>query len=227
MEATGFFPADKQQIYSVNPGEDDLFLIGTAEVPLCMLHYKEIIDQEKLPLRYFGFSTSYRREAGTYGKDMHGIFRVHQFDKIELFTFCTEEQAKEEHEKILQTEEEIMQDLGLHYRVVNICGGDLGAPAVKKYDIEVWIPSQEKYRELTSCSNCSDYQSRRAKIRYKKKKEKKMVHTLNGTGLAMTRAIIAIIENYQQKDGSIKIPEVLIPYMGGKTEIKKSQQTNN
>jgi seryl-tRNA synthetase len=213
MEATGFFPADKNMIYHVNPQEDDLYLIGTAEVPLCMLHANEIIDEKKLPLRYCGYSSCYRREAGTYGKDMQGIFRVHQFEKIEMFSFCQPENSWQEHEKILAIEEEIMQELGLHYQVVNICGGDLGAPAAKKYDIEVWIPSMQKYRELTSCSNCTDYQARRAQIRIKKADgTKQILHTLNGTAIAMTRMIIAIMENHQQADGTIAIPDVLKPY---------------
>jgi seryl-tRNA synthetase len=213
MEATGFFPADRNAIYHVNPEDDDLFLIGTAEVPLCMLHAKEIIEAEKLPLKYCGYSSCYRREAGTYGKDMQGIFRVHQFEKIEMFVFCKPEDSWAEHEKILGIEEEIMQELGLHYQVVNICGGDLGAPAAKKYDIEVWIQSQQKYRELTSCSNCTDFQARHAQIRLKKEDgTKQILHTLNGTAIAMTRMIIAIMENYQQKDGTIKVPDILKPY---------------
>ncbi len=219
MIATGFFPADRQQIYHVNPDEDDLYLVGTSEVPLCMLHANEIIEAEKLPLRYCAFSTCYRREAGTYGKDMHGIIRVHQFDKIEMFSFCRPEKSLEEHELILSIEEEIMSDLGLHYQVVNICGGDLGAPAAKKYDIETWIPSQNKFRELTSCSNCTDFQSRRAKIRFSEGKEKTLVHTLNGTAVAIGRMLIAIMENHQNKDGKIEVPEVLQSYMGGRTLI--------
>lgn len=219
MVATGFFPTDRQQIYHVNPEEDDLYLVGTSEVPLCMLHAGEIIPEEKLPLRYCGLSTCYRREAGTYGKDMHGIIRVHQFDKIEMFSFCHPDKSKDEHEMILSIEEEIMSDLNLHYRVVNNCGGDIGAPAAKKYDIETWIPSQDKFRELTSCSNCTDFQSRRAKIRFSAGKEKKLVHTLNGTAVAVGRMLIAIMENYQREDGSIEIPEVLRGYMGGKSVI--------
>lgn len=219
MIATGFFPADRQQIYHVNPEEDDLYLVGTSEVPLCMLHADEIIDIEKLPLRYCAFSTCYRREAGTYGKDMHGIIRVHQFDKIEMFSFCHPDNSEQEHQFILSIEEEIMQDLKLHYQVLNICGGDLGAPAAQKFDIETWIPSQNKFRELTSCSNCTDFQARRAKIRFKDGKEKQLVHTLNGTAVAVGRMLIAIMENYQQRDGKIYIPEVLQGYMGGKDQI--------
>ncbi|MBD3330903.1 serine--tRNA ligase, partial [Candidatus Peregrinibacteria bacterium] len=220
MYATGFFPADRNEIYNVNPQDDNLFLIGTSEVPLTMLHATEILDHDKLPLHYCGFSPCFRREAGSYGKDTAGIIRVHQFDKIEMFSFCHPDKSEEEHELILSIEEEIMQELGFHYQVVNICGGDLGAPAAKKYDIEVWIPTQEKFRELTSCSNCTDYQSRRAKIKYTADGKKEYLHTLNGTAIAIARTLVAILENYQKADGSVEIPEVLQPYMGGRTEIK-------
>ena len=220
MEATGFFPADKNEIYSVNADDDKLFLIGTSEVPLCMLNANKIIETSTFPQRYFAFSPCFRREAGTYGKDTHGILRVHQFDKIEMFSFCHPDKSEEEHELLLSIEEEIMQDFGFHYQVVNICGGDLGAPAAKKYDIEVWIPSQDKFRELTSCSNCTDFQARRAKIRFQDENGKKtFAHTLNGTASAIGRTLIAIIENYQQEDGSIVIPEVLRPYLGGQEKI--------
>jgi len=221
MIATGFFPADRNEIYHVNPEDDDLYLVGTSEVPLCMLHAGQMIDTAKLPLRYVGFSTCFRREAGTYGKDTHGIIRVHQFDKIEMFSFCHPSKSEEEHELIRSIEEEIMTELGFHYQVLNICGGDLGAPAAKKYDIEVWIPTQEKFRELTSCSNCTDFQARRAGIRYKDDKTKTFLHTLNGTAVAIGRTLVAIMENYQQEDGSIEIPEVLRGYMGGRTHIGK------
>lgn len=227
MVATGFFPADRNEIYHVNPksehqpDNDDLYLVGTAEVPLCMLHADKILDIEKLPLRYVGFSTCFRREAGSYGKDTHGIIRVHQFDKIEMFSFCHPDKSEEEHELIRSIEEEIMTELGFHYQVLNICGGDLGAPAAKKYDLEIWIPTQEKFRELTSCSNCTDFQARRANIRFKDGKENKLVHTLNGTATAMARTLVAIMENYQQKDGSIAVPKVLQPFMGGKIRIEK------
>lgn len=225
MFATGFFPADRNEIYSVNPGEDNLFLVGTSEVPLTMLHAGDTLDTSKLPLHYCGFSTCFRREAGSYGKDTKGIIRVHQFDKIEMFSFCDPSKSEEEHELIRSTEEEIMQELGFAYQVINICSGDLGAPAAKKYDLEIWIPTQEKYRELTSCSNCTDYQARRANIKYTSKsddgtKDKKgFLHTLNGTACAMSRTIVAIMENYQNADGSITIPDVLKPYMGGIEKI--------
>ncbi|MBA4336262.1 serine--tRNA ligase [bacterium] len=221
MIGTGFFPADKNEIYSVNPGEDDLYLIGTAEVPLCMLHYDEIIDEKKLPLRYVGFSPCFRREAGSYGKDTAGIIRVHQFDKIEMFIFAHPDKAKEEHQLIVKIEDEIVQGLKIPYQRINICGGDLGAPAAQKFDIEAWIPTQGKYREITSCSNTTDFQARRSKIRFKDSKgNKKHVYTLNGTAIAMARMFVAILENYQNKDGSVTIPEVLRPYMGGKEKIE-------
>lgn len=221
MYATGFFPTDRNEIYHVNPEDDDLYLVGTSEVPLTMLHYNEILEEQKLPIRYCGFSTCFRREAGSYGKDTAGIIRVHQFDKIEMFSFCHPDKSEEEHEMIREIEEEIMQDLGFHYQVVNICGGDLGTPAAKKYDIEVWIPTQGKFRELTSCSNCTDFQARRSQIRYKTADNKKeIVHTLNGTAVAIGRTLVAIIENYQNKNGSVTIPEVLRPYLGGRTVIE-------
>lgn len=221
MFATGFFPADRNEVYHVNPEDDDLYLVGTSEVPLTMLHYQEIIANEKLPIRYCGFSTCFRREAGSYGKDTAGIIRVHQFDKIEMFSFCHPDKSEQEHELIKETEEEIMQDLGFHYQIINICGGDLGAPAAKKYDIEVWIPTQGKFRELTSCSNCTDFQARRSQIRFTNENGKKeIIHTLNGTAVAIGRTLVAIIENYQNKDGSVTIPEVLRPYLGGRTKIE-------
>ncbi|MBD3360938.1 serine--tRNA ligase, partial [Candidatus Peregrinibacteria bacterium] len=192
------------------------------EVPLNMLHAEEILEEKFLPLRYCAFSTCFRREAGSYGKDTTGIIRVHQFDKVEMFSFCHPDKSEEEHELLLEIEEEIMQELEFHYRVVNVCGGDLGAPAAKKYDIEVWIPTQNRFRELTSCSNCTDFQARRSRIRYKtEKEENKYLHTLNGTAIAIPRTLVAIIENNQQKDGSVLIPEILQPYLGGRTEIKR------
>jgi seryl-tRNA synthetase len=227
MYATGFFPAEMNEIYSVNPGEDDLYLVGTSEVPLTMLHAQETLHEKELPIRYCGFSTCFRREAGSYGKDTRGIIRVHQFDKVEMFSFCHPGKSKEEHELIKSIEEEIMQDLGLPYQVLNICSADLGAPAAKKYDLEAWIPTQGKYRELTSCSNCTDYQARRANIKFKPEtsnpetQQSKFVHTLNGTAVAMARTIVAILENYQNSDGSVTIPEVLRPFLGGKEKIER------
>ena len=220
MYATGFFPADRNEIYSVNPGEDDLFLVGTSEVPLAGLHMFKPIEDLSTPKRYIGFSSCFRREAGSYGKDTSGIIRVHQFDKMEMFSFCHPDQSWKEHEFLVSIEEEILQDLKLPYQKVNICGGDLGAPAAKKYDCEVWIPTQEKYRELTSCSNCTDFQARRGGIRFKTENGTQLAHTLNGTAMASTRTLVAILENYQQADGSVRIPEVLRPYMGDINEIK-------
>ncbi|MFH1012732.1 MAG: serine--tRNA ligase [Candidatus Peregrinibacteria bacterium] len=220
MYATGFFPADKNEIYHVNPGEDDLFLVGTSEVPLAGLHMGKLLAEHELPKRYVGFSSCFRREAGSYGKDTKGILRVHQFDKVEMFSFCHPDKSWEEHEMLLGIEEEILQELGLPYQVVNICAGDLGAPAAKKYDCEVWIPTQGKYRELTSCSNCTDFQARRGNIKYKGGKGAEYLHTLNGTAMASTRTLIAILENFQRKDGSVAIPKVLHPYLPGITEIK-------
>ncbi|PKL36285.1 serine--tRNA ligase [Candidatus Peregrinibacteria bacterium HGW-Peregrinibacteria-1] len=220
MYATGFFPADRNEVYHVNPDDDDLYLVGTSEVPLTMLHAKEIVPEEKLPIRYCGYSTCFRREAGSYGKDTAGIIRVHQFNKIEMFSFCHPDKSQEEHELIRSIEEEIMQELGFHYQVLNIAAGDLGAPAAKKYDIEVWIPTQEKFRELTSCSNCTDFQARRAQIRYKDKEgNNQYLHTLNGTSIAIARTIVAILENNQQADGSVLIPEILRPYIGNQETI--------
>lgn len=224
MVGTGFFPADKNEIYSVNPDEDDLFLIGTSEVPLCMLHYDEILETDDLPLRYVAFSPCFRREAGSYGKDTHGIIRVHQFDKIEMFSFCHPDKSREEHDLILEIEEDIVKGLELPYQVVNVCGGDLGDPAAIKYDIEAWIPTQGRFREITSASNTTNYQARRSKIRFKDSDGKKdYIHTLNGTGIAMPRMFVAILENYQNEDGSVNVPEVLRPYMGGKEKMEKSE----
>ena len=219
MYATGFFPADRNEIYEVNADDDKLYLIGTSEVSLAGLHMGKPMTGD-LPKRYIGFSTNFRREAGSYGKDTKGILRVHQFDKMEMFSFCHPDKSWEEHDYLLSTEEEILTELGLPYQVVNICGGDLGAPAAKKYDCEVWIPTQKKYRELTSCSNCTDFQSRRGGIRFKDDSGTHLMHTLNGTAMASTRTLIAIMENFQQADGSVKIPEVLHDYLPGISEIK-------
>ena len=224
MVGTGFFPADKNEIYSVNPEDDNLFLIGTSEVPLCMLHYDEILKSEDLPLRYVAFSPCFRREAGSYGKDTAGIIRVHQFDKMEMFSFSDPDKSKDEHALIVELEEEIVQGLEIPYQLVNVCGGDLGDPAAIKYDIEAWVPTQGKYREITSASNTTNYQARRSKIRYKNADGKKdYIHTINGTGIAMARMFVAILENYQNKDGSVTIPEVLRGYMGGKAKIEKAK----
>ena len=209
---TGFFPDDSDQVYEVQ--NDDLFLVGTSEVSLAALHTDEIIDIEKLPLRYAGYSTCFRREAGTYGKDTSGIFRVHQFDKVEMFSFCDPEKSNEEHEHILAIEEEILKDLEIPYRVVDVCTGDLGASAAKKYDIEAWIPSQQKYREVTSCSNTTDFQARRLNMRTKNENGNTILHTLNGTALAVGRILIALIENNQNSDGSVTFSDDLGKILG-------------
>jgi seryl-tRNA synthetase len=209
---TGFFPAEREQVYAL--ADDDLYLVGTSEVPLAAYHADEILDVTDLPLRYVGISTCFRREAGTYGKDTRGIFRVHQFEKVEMFSFCEPEHSRDEHDFLLAREEDLCQALGIPYRVVNVAAGDLGAPAAKKYDIEAWFPGQGKYREITSTSNTTDFQSRRLKIRYKSDSGNRLVHTLNGTAVAVGRTLIAIMENHQQPDGSIAVPEVLQEYAG-------------
>lgn len=213
---TGYFEAsDVREAYFLP--KDNLYLIGTAEQPLVAMHANEIFEEKELPKRYLGFSTCFRREAGSYGKDTKGIFRVHQFDKIEMFNFCKPEDSEKEHQFLLSLEEELMQALKIPYRVVQMCTGDLGHPAASTYDIESWIPSENRYRETHSTSNCTDFQARRLNIRYKNKKGNlNFVHTLNGTAFAIGRTLIAIIENYQQKDGSILIPKVLQKYTGFK-----------
>jgi len=198
--------------------KDNLFLIATAEQALGTMHSGEIFEEKHLPQRYVGFSTCFRREAGAYGKDTRGIFRVHQFDKIEMFSYCLPEDSEKEHKFFLEMEEKLMKSLKIPYRVIQICSGDLGFPAAAKYDIEAWLPSQDCYRETHSTSNCTDFQSRRLNIRFKKqktenKKQLDFVHTVNGTAFAIGRTLIAIIENYQQKDGSIKVPEALQRYL--------------
>ena len=211
MFGTGFFPTDRAQVYETVDGD---CLVGTSEVPLAAMHMQEFLEAEKLPLRYAGYSSCFRREAGAAGRDTRGILRVHQFDKVEMFTFCLPEQAAFEHELILSAEEEILQGLGIPYRVVNIAAGDLGAPAAQKFDCEAWLPGQRQYREVTSCSNCTDYQARRLDCRYRTEKGPRFVHTLNGTGIAVGRTLIAIMENYQRADGTIAVPKALQPLMG-------------
>lgn len=214
MEGSGYIPQGEDEIYKT---QDDTYLAGTAEQPLAGYHMDDIILEKALPLRYVGFSSCFRREAGSYGKDVKGILRVHQFDKVEMFSYTTPEESAKEHEYLVSLEEKLMQGLKIPYQVVNICAGDLGAPAAKKYDIEAWMPSENKYRETHSCSNCTDFQARRLNIRYKNNEDKiEFVHTLNGTAFAIPRLLIAIIENFQQKDGSIEIPEVLHKYLSFK-----------
>jgi seryl-tRNA synthetase len=212
LEGTGFFPEAREQVYEIP--KDELFLVGTSEVPLAAYHGDEILDAGVLPLRYAGYSTCFRREAGTYGKDTAGIFRVHQFDKVEMFVFTTPEASVEEHDRLLAVEEALVQELEIPYRVVNIAAGDLGASAAKKYDIEAWFPSEQAYREITSCSNTTDYQARRLKVRMKTEEGNEVLHTLNGTACAVGRTIIALLENHQRPDGSVEIPEALRPYTG-------------
>jgi seryl-tRNA synthetase len=212
LEGTGFFPEARDQVYEIP--KDELFLAGTSEVPLAAYHGDEILDGEDLPLRYAGFSTCFRREAGTYGKDTAGIFRVHQFDKVEMFVFTFPEDSPGEHDRLLEVEESLVRQLEIPYRVVNVAAGDLGASASKKYDIEAWFPGEQAFREITSCSNTTDFQARRLKIRAKSEKGNRIVHTLNGTACAVGRTILALLENHQQPDGSVVIPEALRPYTG-------------
>ncbi len=210
---TGFFPEAREQVYAVP--EDELFLAGTAEVPMAAMHADEILAEDDLPLRYAGFSSCFRREAGTYGKDTRGIFRVHQFDKVEMFSFCHPDRSWDEHEYLFSIEKRLVEALGLPYRVVDVASGDLGAPAARKYDIEAWIPGQGTYRELTSCSNTTDYQARRLRIRFRDGAgNNRVVHTLNGTAVTSSRTLLAIMEIYQRADGAVEVPEVLRPYAG-------------
>jgi seryl-tRNA synthetase len=207
MYGTGFFPTDEVNIYAVE--RDDLYLVGTSEVSLAALHMREILDADTLPIRYAGFSTCFRREAGAAGKDTRGMFRVHQFDKVEMFVFTFPEASRDEHERLLEIEEELVQERQLPYRVVNIPAGELGASAVKKYDIEAWFPGQERWREITSTSNTTDYQARRLEVRYRRADTgPEHVHTLNGTAVT-ARAMIALMENFQDEGGSISVPEPL------------------
>jgi seryl-tRNA synthetase len=207
MYGTGFFPTDEVNIYAVE--RDELYLVGTSEVPLAAMHGGEILDLDGLPLRYAGYSTCFRREAGAAGRDTRGMFRVHQFDKVEMFVFTLPEWSREEHDRLLDIEEELVQELELPYRVVNCAAGELGASAAKKYDIEAWFPGQERYREITSTSNTTDYQSRRLEIRVRRDaKQLEPLHTLNGTAVT-ARAMLAIMENRQEEDGSISVPEAL------------------
>jgi seryl-tRNA synthetase len=219
LVGTGFFPADREQVYAVANADPELFLIGTSEVALAALHMGEILPEEDLPLRYCGLSSCFRREAGAAGKDTRGIFRTHQFDKVEMFSFCHPDRSWEEHELLLSIEREIADDLGLHYRVMNIAVGDLGGSAAKKYDIEAWLPGQGRYRELTSCSNTTDYQARRLDARYRGEHGVRHLHTLNGTAITSSRTLIAVLETNQSADGSVSIPEVLQSF-GAPAEIR-------
>jgi seryl-tRNA synthetase len=223
MYGTGFLPADEAQLYVTR--EDDLYLVGTAEVPLAALHMSEIVEEADLPLRYAGYSTCFRREAGTYGKDMGGMFRVHQFDKVEMFSFTTPEASWDEHEYLVSVEETVIGKLELPYRVVNIAAGDLGGSAAKKYDIEVWLPGQQRYRELTSCSNTTDYQARRLQTRVRRGDGRlETLHTLNGTATAIGRTLIAILENHQRSDGSVEVPEHLWQYLPERARVLRPRE---
>ena len=217
---SGFAPkSDKESNEYFIDGED-VMLIGTAEAPLTGFHADEIIDEKNLPLLYAGYSPCYRKEAGAAGKFSRGLFRVHQFNKLEMYIFCTPEQSVQMHEKILSIEEEIWQNLGVPYHVVNIAAGDLGAPAAKKYDIEYWSPVDNQYRELTSCSNCTDFQARNLNIRVRRSDGSlQVLHTLNGTAVSLARSLVAIIENYQTDDGKLRVPDVLRPYLGNREEL--------
>ncbi len=215
MIDAGFFPTDENQVYAIT--EDELYLVGTSEVPLAGLHRGDRLDLADLPLRYAGFSSCFRREAGTYGKDTTGIFRVHQFDKVEMFIWSDPAKSWEEHELLLEIEREILDELALPYRVINVAAGDLGNPAAKKYDCEVWLPSEGAYRELTSCSNYTDYSARRLGTRAKGESGTEFVHTLNGTACAVGRMLLFLMEHYQQGDGSFAVPDVLQPFCGFST----------
>jgi len=218
MYGTGFLPTDAVNIYVTR--DDDLYLVGTSEVPLAAFHLGEILDEGDLPRHYAGYSTCFRREAGSYGKDLGGMFRVHQFDKVEMFVFCTPETSWDEHERILAIEEEIIGNLEIPYRVVNIAAGDLGGSAAKKYDIEGWLPGQDRYRELTSCSNTTDYQARRMQTRVRRGVgDVEVLHTLNGTATAIGRTLIAILENHQRADGSVELPAALHPYLPERVRV--------
>jgi len=210
MEGTGFLGQAAENVYHLT--QDELYLVGTSEVPLAAFHMDEIL--EKLPIRYTGYSPCFRREAGSYGKDTRGIIRVHQFEKVEMFTFCKPEDTQDEHKRLLAWEKEFFNSLEIPYRVIDVASGDLGASAVRKFDIEAWVPTQGEYREVTSTSNCTQYQARRLNIRYKEDGVTKPVATLNGTLVAVPRTIVALLENYQQKDGSVKVPKALVPFLG-------------
>jgi seryl-tRNA synthetase len=221
MYGTGFLPTDEVNIYAIE--RDELYLTGTSEVALAALHQGEALAEDELPLRYAGYSTCFRREAGAAGKDTRGMFRVHQFDKVEMFVFCHPDRSSDEHELLLAIEEELVQGLGVPYRVVNIAAGDLGSSATKKYDIEAWFPSQGRYREITSTSNTTDYQARRLDVRFRGERGLEHVHTLNGTAVT-ARALLAVLENFQDDDGSVAVPETLQGF-GAPARISKADTT--
>ena len=212
MEGTGFLGQAAENVYHLE--KDDYYLVGTSEVPLAAFHMDEVLDGSKLPMRYAGYSSCFRREAGSYGKDTRGIIRVHQFDKVEMFSFCKPEEAKEEHKRLLQWEKDFLNAMEIPYRVIDVASGDLGSSANRKFDIEAWIPTQNAYREVTSTSNCTEFQARRLNIRYKDSDGTKAVATLNGTLVAIPRMIVAILENHQNVDGSVNVPAALQPFLG-------------
>jgi seryl-tRNA synthetase len=214
MAGTGFLGQAAQDVYHLD--KDDLYLVGTSEVALAAYHMDEIIDADRLPLRYAGFSPCFRREAGSHGKDTRGIFRVHQFDKVEMFSYVAPEDSEAEHQRLLEWEKQWLTSLELPFRVIDVASADLGSSAARKYDCEAWIPTQGKYRELTSTSDCTEFQSRRLSIRVREDKKVRPLATLNGTLCAVPRTIVAILENHQQADGSVRVPEVLRPYLGGR-----------
>ena len=212
MEGTGFLGQAAENVYHLE--KDDYYLVGTSEVPLAAFHMDEVLDGAKLPMRYAGYSSCFRREAGSYGKDTRGIIRVHQFDKVEMFSFCKPEEAKEEHKRLLQWEKDFLNAMEIPYRVIDVASGDLGSSANRKFDIEAWIPTQSAYREVTSTSNCTEFQARRLNIRYKDSDGTKVVATLNGTLVAIPRMIVAILENHQNADGTVNVPAALQPFLG-------------
>lgn len=218
MIGTGFFPTDEAEVYKTSL--DDLYLVGTSEVPIASMHSGEVLDAELLPARYAGFSSCFRREAGSYGKDTRGIIRLHQFDKVEMFSFCKADDSENEHALLVSIEEELFRQLEVPFRVVEICAGDLAAPNYRKFDIEAWLPGSQRWLEVTSCSNDIDYQSRRLSIRTKGERGNELVHTLNGTALAVGRTLVALLENHQNEDGSVTIPDALRPFAGF-DEIKR------
>ena len=220
LEGCGFNPRTSDQSDEYYIEGEDLALIATAEMPLTGYHMDEILDEKDLPLFYAGYSACFRKEAGTYGKYTRGLFRVHQFNKLEMYSFCLPEQSKDIHEKILQIEEDIWQSLNIPYHIINIAAGDLGAPAAKKYDLEYWSPVNQKYQELTSCSNCTDFQARAVNCRVRRKDGSiEFVHTLNGTAISLARAMVAVLENYATEDGKLIVPDVLKPYLNNKEEL--------
>ena len=214
MEGTGFLGQAAENVYRIE--KDDVYLVGTSEVPLAAMHMDETLPADKLPLRYAGYSTCFRREAGTYGKDTRGIIRVHQFDKVEMFTFCKPEDAQAEHQRLLQWEKDFLTAMEIPFRVIDVASGDLGSSATRKFDIEAWIPTQGAYREVTSTSNCTEFQGRRLNIRYKDSEGVKAIATLNGTLVAIPRMIVAILENHQNADGTVNVPAALQPFLGMK-----------